>query len=65
MLSSVKMREMLLTNPGILLKLEHLEKQAFQNTANIKVIFDYLKEWLNASQEPMTHVGFRRLNEKD
>jgi hypothetical protein len=41
-----RMREMLLTNKDILLKLEQLEQKVASNDGDIKVIFEYLKQFL-------------------
>lgn len=60
-----KMREMLMTNQEILLKLEQLEKQVVQNSEDIQMIFAALKELLNPPQEPRPRVGFRRKDEQD
>ena len=60
-----KLREMLLTNTELLLKLEQLEKQVVQNSEDIQMIFSALKELLNPPAEPRTRVGFRRNGERD
>ena len=61
-----KMREMLMTNQEILLKLEQLENQTFRNTDDIQVIFDYLKKLLTpAEQANRQRIGFKRPGEKD
>ena len=60
-----KMREMMMTNQEILLKLEQLEKQAMRNSCDIEVIFGALKELLNPPKEPRPRVGFRRNNEQN
>ncbi len=60
-----KMREMLMTNQDILLKLEQLERQTFQNSDDIQMIFTALKELLTPPQEPRPRVGFRRKDEQD
>src|ERR1700743_1649497 len=60
-----KMREMLMTNQEILLKLEQLEKQVVQNSDDIQMIFGALKELLNPPLEPRPRVGFRRKDEQD
>lgn len=60
-----KMREMLMTNQEILLKLEQLERQTFQNSDDIQAIFAALKELLNPPQEPRPRIGFRRQGESD
>ncbi len=60
-----KMREMLMTNQDILLKLEQLERQTFQNSDDIQMIFAALKELLNPPQEPRPRIGFRRPGEEE
>lgn len=60
-----RMREMLLTNKDILLKLEQLEKQVVKNSEDIKMIFTVLRELLNPPKEPRVRIGFRRKNEQD
>ena len=55
----VKLREVLLTHKDILLKLEQLEKTAFRQDDDIKLIFDYLKELLIPKTEPMRKIGFK------
>lgn len=54
-----RMRELLLTNKDILLKLEQLERKAVKQDDDIKLIFDYLRELLNPKTEPLRKIGFR------
>jgi hypothetical protein len=54
-----KLREMLMTNKDILLKLEKLERRVMNHDQDIKVVFDYLKELLNPKAEPMRKIGFK------
>ncbi len=56
----VKLRETMLTHKDILLKLEKLERKAFQQDVDIKLIFKYLKELLNPPVNPMRKIGFKR-----
>ena len=61
----LRMRELLLNYKDILLKLDKLENQTIQNTANIKVVFDYIKQLLiPAEQVNRRRIGFRRMNEE-
>ena len=53
-------REMLLTNKEILLKLEQMEKKATQHDEDIQVIFTYLKKLLNTPNPPRTEIGFKK-----
>lgn len=54
-----KLREMLMTNKDILLKLEKLEKQVSKHDEDISIVFDYLKELLNPKTEPLRKIGFK------
>jgi hypothetical protein len=54
-----RLREMLLTHKDILLKLEVLEKQVIQNSDEIQLIFNALKQLLNPPQEPRKPIGFK------
>ena len=54
-----QIREMLLTNKDILLKLEVLEKNANQHNKDIQMIFEALKGLLNPPQEPRPRIGFK------
>lgn len=58
-------REMLLTNKDILLKLEQLEKKVAGHDENIQMIFKALKQLLNPPQVPRRRIGFRRKGEDD
>jgi hypothetical protein len=61
-----KMREMLMTNHEILLKLEQLEKQTLQNTGDIQAVFDHLKQFLiPVEQAERRWIGFRRKDEQE
>ena len=55
----VKLREVLLTHKDILLKFEQLEKKAFRQDDDIRLIFKYLKELLNPKTEPMRKICFK------
>ena len=54
-----QIREMLLTNKDILLKLEVIEKNANQHNKDIQMIFEALKGLLNPPQEPRPRIGFK------
>lgn len=58
----VKLREALLSHKDILLKVERLERKVVTNDADIKLIFEYLKELLDPKTEPMRKIGFRQSN---
>jgi phosphomevalonate kinase len=54
----VKLRETMLANKDILLKLEKLEKEAARHDGDIKLIFEYLKELVNPKTEPLRKIAF-------
>lgn len=55
-----RMREMLATHKDILLQLDRLERKMTQHDEDIQLIFQYLKQLLNPSQEPRKMIGFNR-----
>lgn len=59
-----RMRQMLLTNKDVLLKLEKLEQRTIEHEDDIKVIFKYLKELLNPKTEQLRKIGFKRKEEE-
>jgi phage regulator Rha-like protein len=61
----VKMREMLSTHKDVLLKLEQLESKVTGHDADVKVIFQCLKQLLDPPHEPRPRVGFRRAGEEN
>jgi hypothetical protein len=59
------MREMLMTNQEILLKLEKLERQTMENTMDVQAVIDYLKQMLiPVEQVNRERIGYRRANEE-
>jgi ribosomal protein L23 len=60
-----RMRELIMTNQEILLKLEQLERKVDGHDENIQVIFAYLKKLLNPPAEPRPRIGFRRKDERE
>jgi hypothetical protein len=59
-----RLRELVLTHKGILLKLEQLERNAVRQDDDIKLIFDYLKELLSSKTGPMRKIGFKQKGRK-
>lgn len=59
-----KMKEMLLTNKDILLKLEKMEKDVKENKEDIAMIFEALKQLLNPAQPKRSMIGFNRNDEE-
>ena len=60
-----KMREILLTNKDILLKLEKLEKNVSENKQDIAVVFEALKQLLDAPKVKRAMIGFKPGEEDD
>lgn len=60
-----KMREMLMTNQEIFLKLEQLERKVDGHDEDIQVIFAALKQLLHPPRESRPRIGFRRKGESD
>ena len=65
-----RMREMLLNNKDILLKLERIERemskrdvQLDRHEKEIQIIFTALKELLNPKSEDMRKIGFQQKDE--
>ena len=59
-----QIREKLLTQKDIMLKLEILEKQTSENNENIQMIFDALRGLLQSSNENIEPVGFKQEGRK-
>ena len=55
-----KLREIMLSNKDILLKLEQLEKKITGHDEDIQLVFGALKQLLNPPQLPRRKIGFRR-----
>lgn len=61
----VKLRELMLSQKDILLKLEKFEIQIVQNSEDIQMIITALRELLNPVQAPRKPIGYKRNDEKD
>ena len=55
-----RLREALLDNKEVLLKLEQLEKQTGKNSEDIKMIFTALRQLLTPERPPREQIGFKR-----
>ena len=55
-----QMREMLFTQKELLLKMEEMEKRFAGQDQKIKIIFDYLKQFIKEQEKPRRQVGFNR-----
>lgn len=54
-----RMKEIILTNKDILLKMQQIEKKLTEHDSDIQLIFEYLKKLLNPPQEPRKRIGFK------
>jgi hypothetical protein len=59
-----KMKELLLSQKDILLKLERFEKDVKENKQDIAVIFEALKQLLNPPQPKRRLIGFNRKDQE-
>ena len=61
-----RMREMLMSNQEILLRLEQLERKVDGHNADIQLVFKYLKQLLTPPEQAnRKRIGFRRSGEND
>jgi hypothetical protein len=60
----IKMREFLFTNKDLLLKMEKLEKQVVNQGQSIRVVFDYLDQFMVEKETTRTKIGFRTKGDK-
>ena len=55
-----RLREMLLTHKTLLLKMDEIEKKVSGQDEKIKLIFDYLKRFIQLQSQPRKLIGYRR-----
>jgi hypothetical protein len=58
-----RIRQIFLTNKEILIKIEQIEKQVISNSDDITMIFEALRQLLNAPNPPLQRIGYRRKDE--
>ena len=56
----VQLKEMLLTHKDLLLKMEEIEKKVSGQDEKIKLIFDYLKKFIQEQKTPRKPIGYNR-----
>ena len=59
-----KMREMLLTHKDLLLKMEQLEKNVTGHDEKIRLLFRYLKKFIEDQKNPRKKIGFKTKTDK-
>ena len=52
------MRELLLTNKDILLKIKELEEEVMSNSSDIKVLFEAMKQLLTSPKKEIRPIGY-------
>ncbi len=60
----IKMREHILTNKDLLLKIEQLEKGIGSQDKKIALIFQYLKKFIDVQGKPRKQIGYKRKGEQ-
>jgi hypothetical protein len=61
----VRLRELIISNKDILLKLEQLERNVSKNDGEIKLIFKYLHQLLPKQDQPRKIIGYKRKAENE
>ena len=59
-----KLRQMVLTHQSILVKLNELESRVTNQDKSIHQLFDYLRQFISAQEEPPKQIGFKRKDEE-
>jgi hypothetical protein len=60
-----KMKQLILDNKDLWMKIEKIEQHLLKNDEEIKTIFDYLKKLLIQETKPRNPIGFRSPGKKD
>ena len=55
-----KMKEMLLTHKDLLFKVEKIEKELAKQGKDIKVVFDYLNQFISTNNNPRPKIGYKK-----
>jgi len=59
----IKIRENILSNKDLLLKMEQLEKRMGDQDEKIVLVFKYLKSFIDTKDKPRKRIGFKREDE--
>ncbi|MCB0429178.1 MAG: ORF6N domain-containing protein [Flavobacteriales bacterium] len=54
-----RMRKMMLTHADLLVKMEQLEKRITDQDDKVKLLFDYLRQFIREKETPVEKVGYR------
>jgi ORF6N domain len=55
-----KMREMLITHKDLLMKVEQIERKVTNQDDRIKLLFDYLKKFVDGSEKNRRLIGYSK-----
>ena len=55
----VELNQMLLTHKDLLLKMDNLEKRIGKQDEKIRMIFDYLRQFIKEQEKPRKQIGFK------
>ncbi|MEM9446726.1 MAG: ORF6N domain-containing protein [Verrucomicrobiota bacterium] len=60
----VELNQMLLTHKDLLLEMEEIKKKVTGQDEKIKMIFDYLKQFIKEQEKPRKQIGFKAEGKK-
>ncbi len=58
-----KMREMVMSNQSLLLRMEKMERELNSQGQDIDTIFNYLDQFIKQNEKPREKIGFKQRNE--
>jgi len=60
----IRMREHILTNKDLLLKMDQLDKKVGSQDEKIDIIFKYLRKFIDVQEKPRKQIGYKRDDEQ-
>jgi len=55
-----KLRQMMITQQDVLLKIQKIEKKIGKHDKKIQLVFDYLNQFIKQEDEPRKRIGFKK-----
>jgi len=55
-----KLREILFNDKDLLLRMEKIERKLSNQNKNIELVFNYLDEFIEKKEKPITKIGFKK-----
>jgi hypothetical protein len=55
-----KLRQIMITQQDVLLKIKKIEKKIGKNDKKIQLVFDYLNQFIKQEEEPRQRIGFKK-----